>query len=76
MTYPSDIIETLILSHLYTLIKYHDIRTGDELKLLGFDKVVNLNALNDIMDYHDMYSDISLEAYDLEEEDDDGELST
>jgi len=63
MDYHSSIIDTLILSHLYTLIQYHDIRTGAELKLLGFDKLINMNAINDIMDYHDTYSEITLEAF-------------
>ena len=59
----NEIIETLLYSHLYTLIKLYDIRSGDELRHLGLEKLVNYNALEDIMSYHAMYTEISKEGF-------------
>ena len=52
--YHSSVIDTLLLSHLYTLIKVHEIHTAKELYNFGFDKLINTNALEDIMSYLDM----------------------
>lgn len=52
--YHSSVIDTLLLSHLYTLIRYKKIHTGKELYNFGFEKLINTNALTDIMDYMEM----------------------
>jgi hypothetical protein len=44
----------LLLSHLYTLIKVHKIKTAKELYNFGFEKLVNTNAMDDIMAYLEM----------------------
>ena len=59
----TDIVETLLYSHLYTLIKLWDVRTFQELKHVIDTKLINTNALNDIMDYHAMNSDVSMVSF-------------
>lgn len=61
------VIDTLLFSHLYTLIKVHNIRSSRELKYFGFDKLYNPNALGDIMEYRTAFNDVSLESLNDEE---------
>lgn len=50
----SRIIENLLYSHLYTLMQLHKIETAYEMKHLGFKKLYNTDALNDIMTFRDV----------------------
>ena len=52
--YHSSVVDMLLLSHLYTLIKVKKIRTAKELYNFGFEKLINTNALDDIMAYLEM----------------------
>ena len=60
MDHKDRIIDTLLYSHMYTLMQLHNVRNGFDVKHFCIDKLYNENALNDIMEYRDTYNEVTV----------------